>query len=236
MAAFDYHGDMHDPPTVAAFRAFVDEYRPPVRIMGGDLFDFRWLRRSASDDEKLEAVEADFEHGMEFLRWFKPTVFLWGNHDQRLRDALDSNAGQGAMKALARQWIEAIEDATPGCQHFPYDKRRGVFRYGDHAFLHGYSHGIGAIRKAALTYGNVIMGHVHRRDRVTVEGVPRRIGHSSGCLCRLDMDYNRANIGTLAQDNGWVYGTNIDGRLLVLHAERMDEGWYAPMDLERIKC
>ncbi len=49
VAAFDSHGDCVDKPSLEAFRAFCDDFRPTVRIAGGDHFDFRWLRRSASD-------------------------------------------------------------------------------------------------------------------------------------------------------------------------------------------
>ena len=78
VCAFDLHGDMQHKPTVAAFLDFCKDFKPTVRIMGGDAFDFRWLRRSASEDEKLEAVTADFQQGVWFLEQFKPTVFLWG--------------------------------------------------------------------------------------------------------------------------------------------------------------
>lgn len=235
VAAYDVHGDHQNKDAVAALHHFCDDFKPHVRICGGDVFDFRWLRRSASDDEKLEQVTADFQNGCAFLERFKPTHFLWGNHDERIKDALDSNAGQGAMKALAQQWIDHIHDITPGCLHFPYDKRRGVFQYGDHKFLHGYSHGVGAARKHALTYGNCVIGHVHRHDVATVEGIDRRTCHIAGCLANYDMSYNRATLGTLAQEHGWVYGTKTKGgSVLVLHAKRIDGEWLIPHDIRPV--
>lgn len=231
VCAFDLHGDHGHKPTVQAFHDFCKDFKPDARIVGGDIFDLRWLRRSASEDEKLEQVTADFQNGCAFLEKFRPSVFLWGNHDERLRDALDSNAAHGSLKAMAEQWIGHIEDLTPKCQHFPYDKRRGVYQYGDYKILHGYAHGIGAARKHALTYGNCIMGHVHRHDTVTVEGHERRTCHVSGCLCVLDMGYNRATVGTLAQERGWVYGWKTkEGRLIVQHAREVGGRWFAPIE------
>ena len=233
VCAFDLHGDQQHKPTVAAFFDFVREFKPQARIMGGDCFDFRWLRRSASEDEKLEQVTADFQNGCAFLEKFKPTVFLWGNHDERLKDALDSNAGHGSMKALAEQWIGHIEDLTPKCLHLPYCKRKGVYQYGDHKIVHGYAHGIGAGRKHALTYGNCIMGHVHRHDVVTVEGIDRRTCHVSGCLCNLDLTYNRATVGTLAQEQGWVFGWRLPGgKVIVNHARAINGSYYASTEIK----
>jgi hypothetical protein len=231
VAAYDFHGDQHCPATLAAFKEFVAQWKPNRRISGGDIFDLRWLRRSASDDEKMEQVTADYNAGIDFLKWFKPHIFLWGNHDQRLRDALDSAAGGGALQHLAGQWIDTIETVTRGANHYPYDKRNGVHRYADHVFIHGYAHGVGAVRKSALTYGNVVMGHVHRSDTVTVEGLPSRYGHSAGCLCRLDFDYSRANMGTLAQSNGWVYGLRIGDELIVYHARKVGGRWVYPSEI-----
>lgn len=229
VCAFDLHGDHQHKPTVAAFHDFCKDFKPHARLVGGDIFDFRWLRRSASEDEKLEQVTADFQNGCSFLEKFKPSVFLWGNHDERLKDALDSNAAHGSLKAMAEHWIGHIEDITPKCQQLPYDKRRGVFQYGDHKILHGYAHGIGAARKHAFTYGNCIIGHVHRHDTVTVEGIDRRTCHVSGCLCELDMGYNRATVGTLAQEHGWIYGWKTkSGKVIVQHARRYGETWHCP--------
>lgn len=228
VAAFDVHGDEQCPATVAAFKAFCASFKPDVRIAGGDMFDFRWLRKSASDEEKSTDVRNDLEMGLDFCRWFRPTAFLWGNHDHRIVRELD--ATEGIRRSNAAAWIGAIEDATPKAKHYPWCKQRGVMRYADYAFVHGYCHGVGACRKSALTYGNVIMGHVHRRDMASVEGIPTRYGHSSGCLCKLDMDYTRGNMGTLAHSNGWVYGWRIGDRLVVMHAENVGGVWVYPTD------
>lgn len=232
-ACFDPHGDCADKPTVEAFRTFCTFWKPTIRVHGGDAFDFRWLRRSASDEEKLESVEADFAAGMDFLKWYRPTHILWGNHDQRLYDALDSTSG--ALRQLAGEWIDRIAVQCGSAQTFPYDKRRGVMRLGNYSVVHGYCHGIGATRKHALTYGNVLHGHVHRNDIATVEGLEPRRAYSVGCLCQLDFQYNRANIGTLAQQHGWAYGLlSPKGTLIVWIAQQVEGSWVLPSELRQI--
>ena len=65
--ASDLHGDMQDPDAVAGLYKFTEEFKPDVRIFGGDLFDFSPLMRGADVAEKNASMEADVEAGMEFL-------------------------------------------------------------------------------------------------------------------------------------------------------------------------
>ena len=228
IAVSDNHGDKAEPGVLGVVRDFCAVWKPDMRLHLGDCFDFRWLRRSASDEEKAESVAADFEAGLDFLAWYKPTSFLWGNHDTRLHRLLDST--QGSARHLAGQWIDRIDVALRGVRQLPYCKRRGVLRYGDYAFLHGYAHGIGATRKHAITYGNCLFGHIHAVESIRVEGVEPRVGHSIGCLCRLDLDYNAANIGTLRQRHGFAYGEEHDGRLTVWLATETGGLWTLPTE------
>lgn len=227
-AAYDTHGDQLDANAAQSFKDFMGWWKPTIRIHGGDLWDFRWLRRSASDDEKAEDVAADFEAGLEFARWFRPTVFLWGNHDDRLRRLADSSVG--AQRQLAGQWLDRIAVSMKDTEQFPYCKRKGVYRLGDTAFVHGYGHGVYAVRQHALTYGNVVLGHIHAIDAARVVGTEDRYGYSSGCLCSLDMDYTRPNMGTLRHAHGWVYGIVVNGRTVVWQARKVGSVWVLPSE------
>jgi 3',5'-cyclic AMP phosphodiesterase CpdA len=84
----DIHGDEQDADAVASLHAFCDDFKPTVRVINGDLWDFRNLRKGASDDEKAHSLEDDWQAGMEFAdRFFKggkDNHFLRGNHDERL--------------------------------------------------------------------------------------------------------------------------------------------------------
>ena len=118
-AIFDSHGDMVDPAAEKAAREFCEHFRPTVRIHGGDAFDLRALRSGASKEEKGESVKADIEAGCDLFGWFKPTVWIKGNHDERLyRHATECQDGN--LKLLCRQLIDSIEDGLPnGCEVVP---------------------------------------------------------------------------------------------------------------------
>jgi hypothetical protein len=68
----DIHGDEQDADAVASLHAFCDDFKPTVRVINGDLWDLRNLRKGASDDEKAHSLEDDWQAGMEFAdRFFK---------------------------------------------------------------------------------------------------------------------------------------------------------------------
>ncbi len=227
-ACYDNHGDEVDPSALAAYQEFVKWWKPEVRIHGGDNWDFRWLRRSASDEEKAQSVANDFEAGLDFIKWYKPTVFLFGNHDDRLRKLLDSTAG--AQRELAGQWLDRISVALSGVAQFPYCRRRGLYRLADMFFAHGYGHGEGATKKHATVYGNIVYGHCHAIDSVRVPRLEDAYGYNPGCLCNLDMDYTRPNMGTLRHAHGWVYGVIVKGRVVVWQARKYGNVWVLPSE------
>lgn len=233
--ASDLHGDHGHPPTLSALRQFMAAFKPDVRIFGGDLWDLRWLRKSASNSEKATAIDADLECGFQFLDWFDPTVFLWGNHDIRLQDAAENEA-DGPLRHLADRTIERLHKTLGDrVEQRTYCKRRGVYQLGDHAFIHGYSHGQSAVRDAASTYGNVVMGHIHARDEFAFRGVQHRRGYSVGCLCDLDLGYNRAALNTLRQSHGFAYGVVIEGRTVVWQAEELGGTWLFPSEIREVR-
>lgn len=211
VAVGDTHGDKIDRRAEAAFFDFVKGYKPSIRIHVGDAFDFRWLRKSAGDAERWADVQADFDAGIDFIAKFRPTHLLWGNHDDRLRRLVEE--GNGAMRALGAMWHEEIQDALASalggqrCVQLPYCKRKGILRLGKLAFAHGYGHGIHTLRAHAMTYGNIIIGHIHSVAEADTNRHDGARGWSAGYLCDLDMDYTRASMGTLRQSHGWAYGT-----------------------------
>lgn len=232
-ACFDTHGDELDLGAAESFKEFVGWFKPDIRVHGGDCWDFRWLRRSAGDDEKAADVAGDFEAGLDFLKWYKPTAFLWGNHDDRLRRLLDST--NGAQRELAGQWLDRISVALSGVDQRPYCRRRGVYRIADHVLVHGYGHGEAAAKAACLAYNaSTIMGHTHRIDMVRVAGIEDRYAYTAGCLCNLDMDYVRPNLGTLKHAHGWVYGVIANRRLVVWQARRYGNVWVLPSEVRTL--
>lgn len=204
--AADLHGDCQEPKVVKSLLDFKAMWKPDITVFGGDLWDFRPLRRKADAEEKRESMMRDYADGRQFMQDFQPDIYLRGNHCERLWDL--SSQDNGIVSDYARKAVEEIEADIHKlrCRMLPYHKRDGVYTLGHLKMIHGYACGIGAARKHALVYGSCLFGHIHSVDHVTLERVEKTMARAVGCLCRLDMDYNRAQVGTLRHAHGWAYG------------------------------
>lgn len=235
VAGFDIHGDKQDAKANKVFFKFVKQYKPEIRICGGDLWDFRPLRTKASAEEKRESMQADYEAGKQWLEELKATHFVRGNHDERLWDLSIKN--DGILSDYAKQAIDRICSLTRslGCKMLPYDKREGVLRVGDLSVVHGFTTGIYAARNTALVYGNVICGHGHTIQHHSIPGITDRAGWMGGCLCQLSMDYNRAHLQSLSHRHGWIYGViGSRGGFRVWQAEEDQGQWILPTGIEKL--
>lgn len=209
VSASDLHGDRQDEGAVDLFKSFVRDFKPEVRIFTGDIWDFRAIREGAKKDEKQHSMRADFYAGMKFLEWYKPNVITLGNHDQRLWDLVSKEGVKksGPLTDLAVELIDKFECLTKklGTTVLPYDKRKGVWKYNGQKFTHGFD-GMDPANMAAI-YGNIIYGHGHAIEMAPApsDETPR-VARMVGCLCRLDMSYNRAQTKSLRQQHGWAYG------------------------------
>ncbi len=233
IAGFDVHGDMQNTEACEAFFKFQEEHwKAPIKICGGDIFDFRPLRRKASEEERRESMIEDFNEGMKWLKRFKPTYFLRGNHDERLWDLAQEN--RGVITDYAYQGCGQITSYLDhiNCRMFPWEKRKGVLRLGHLKVIHGFITGVTAARRTALAYGcSILMGHGHSIQYASIEGLDEpRVGMMCGCLCNLDMDYNRHQVGTLNQAHGWAYGflNERTGKYYVNQARKIDGKWLLP--------
>lgn len=234
IAGYDLHGDQQHDPTVDLFLKFCDQWKPHIRIFGGDLWDLRPLRKGASEDERHESMKLDFQTGMQFLKDFQPNYFLRGNHDERLWELAER--GNGVAADYAIRGIGEIESTMKGmkCQMLPYHKRDGVLQIGHAKWIHGFSYGIYAARATAQIYGAVMMGHTHVIEEYAIPGLERRCARVCGCLCQLDMPYNSRQPGTLRQTHGFVYGVINDktGDYFTLQAEEVNGHWCLPTDMK----
>lgn len=238
MAGFDVHGDQQSKPACEVFFKFMKDWKPEIRVMGGDLFDFRPLRRKASEDEKRESMREDFEAGMEWFNRFKPNHYLRGNHCERLWEL--AQADRGVESDYAYQGVREIETVAERlkCKVYPYHKAKGVARIGTHLkAIHGFASGVYAARQTALVYGSVLFGHVHCVDEHSIPGLERRVARCCGCLCELDMDYAARTPSTMRQANGFAYGVinKKTGLYHVWTAESIDGHWLIPSDVVEYK-
>jgi hypothetical protein len=231
ICAADNHGDQCDPKAIAAFLAFCKSWKPTYRVHLGDCFDFRWLRGKASEGERREKITADVDAGIDFIRQFKPTHFITGNHDYRLWRAAASDDGK--IADLASYLILDIKDALGEAVIYPYGKRKGVFNMNGTNWLHGYHAGVYAARQCAMIYGNSGMGHVHASAQATVARHDGPVtAHTSAALCLTDLEYNVGQPNTLAHQNGWLYGICYPGkRNQIWHAVGVNVAFVLPSEM-----
>ncbi len=218
--ASDLHGDMQDAGAVETLLAFVKKFKPDVRVFGGDLFDFRNIRRGAGARDLAGSMEADAYAGIEFLGKFKPNVFLLGNHDKRLWDTA-AFSPHGMVSDLAQKMVKDIKSRCRKlkCQLIEYKvpvdgSKEGYYDLGNVRFCHGYASGVYATKKHAEAYapkgGVILHGHTHTISYHSVARVGGGSGMGVGCLARLDMSYNRHMLGRLIHSHGFAYGW-VDG-------------------------
>ena len=211
----DNHGDLEDEMVAAAlFRHIKQGFMGRAfdhRIHLGDGFDVRAWRRGASAVERQDSTTKDKQAGLTFLRKTRPTVYLMGNHCDRI---LNWAEGNGPEADLALIWKNDLLNTLRevGCTKvLPYNRKHGKYRLGPFTFIHGFRSGKQAVREEARTYctpgGCLIMGHLHRLHRENIEKDEGAVGISVGCIGDIDlMDYAKTTGSILTWGQGWVYG------------------------------
>lgn len=210
VVASDSHGDMQDEASCDALWEFIADWKPTIRVHAGDAWDFRNLRRGASDEEKASSLADDWQAGSDFLGKFfdggKRNHFLRGNHDERLWHFAGS--ATGLLRDYANDGIKRIEGLMrkTRAQMLPYDAALGILQLGKLSVLHGYHCGASACRQHAAIYRNCLFGHVHTIESAPVAAMEPAEARSIGCMCKRDMDYINAKTAKLRWGNGWAFG------------------------------
>lgn len=234
--ASDLHGDNQDFEASHAFLHFVDVFKPDVRVFGGDLFDFRAIRRGANKEEKADSMALDIELGLKFLDRYKPDVFLRGNHDERLWQLAQN--GEGLLRDHAQEGVRSIETKCKikGIKMLPYNASEGIYDLGNLRFIHGYHAGIYATKKHAEIYapsgGAVLHGHTHQIQSTNIPRSNGARGYAVGCLARTAMEYNYHRTSRLTHQNGWAYGIAWKGGSEVMQARRSGRKWLYATDIK----
>ena len=202
---------MQDENAVRALLAFTKDYNPEIRVIAGDLWDFRNMRKAASEAEKQASLSDDWEAGLRFANAFfkggKENVLMLGNHDRRLWDCLDSD--KGMVRDYASDGIKKINEYCKrwNAKLIPYTVRKGFYRIGHLKVIHGFATGPNATATHINSYqSNIIHGHTHNIAVVSVRSLEPREGRAIGCLCKLDMTYSDAKLGSLMWSHGWAFG------------------------------
>jgi predicted phosphodiesterase len=235
----DSHGDRQDDVTIRAVLDFVKEYNPEVRIHLGDAWDFRNLRRGASDDEKAASMAEDWEMGTDFVRSFfsggKENHFLVGNHDTRLFALQESTTG--VLRDYATEGVSRMLGVLKKSRAawLPYDSRAGVLQIGHLKIVHGYFSGINACRQHATVYGNVIHGHTHDIQTAAVPSLEPAEARSIGALCNIDLPYAAKHTAKLRHSNGWCYGLLFpEGHYQLFQTRKLNDKFYAATEIKEL--
>lgn len=215
-AVGDNHGDHIDEDVANQFYKFLKWFgkgNDNLEIIHlGDNFDFRSIRRGAGRKEEDESLVDDVKAGKEFITRIQPTVFLNGNHDDRLDQVINSSTS-GMLVDYCHELKSDIRSHLKrnGCKKiYDYHAEEGVHRLGKIAFVHGYTCGIRAVEEHAIHYaepqGAVIMGHLHSIQQINARKHGGAVGFSGGCLCGKSPDYAKNRLATSKWGSGWTYG------------------------------
>ena len=209
MAVACSHGKYADPSAIHAVLSMRDKWKPKIVVHLGDWCDTTAFRSGAAGtSDESEPVAPDIDGGLAFLKQYRPTHVLDGNHEDRIPRLLNSR--NAIVAYAANQATFHIEEtfAKIGCRRIPYD---GVFqRYvvGDVTFTHGTLYNENAARDMAEVYGGkVIFGHTHRSQIGEGRTIKESTGYCAGTLTsRGEMDYAKCRRATLGWRQGLVYG------------------------------
>lgn len=237
----DNHGDMEDQSVTDALCKFIDRFKPDHRIHGGDCFDIKALRKGAEGKEVNDSLEKDISMGCDFIRRVKPTVFLWGNHEDRLFKTMESS-GSGIIRDYCKEIIDYIVSTLKesGCKIIkPYHAEDGTFRIGPVIFCHGYTANQNSVKEHAIHYapsgGACVIGHLHTIMQANARRHRGVVGFCSGWLGKQrTAGYAKNRLNSSTWGNGWCYGW-IDtktGEWKILQAHKVGGKWMAPIDLE----
>jgi len=233
----DSHGDLIHDESRKKLLKFAEDFKPHYRIHGGDLWDFRSMRKGASEEDRHVSLLADFNLGVDFLHDLKPNVFIHGNHDHRLWFIRDR--GTGFMRDAAAKLCSEIDAECKklGIRQLTYHRQSGVLRIGKLKMLHGFFCGVYAARQHASLYGSCLFGHIHTIDVACVPHLDGpRIARSVGCLCSLNMEWDSTRPSGLRQAHGWAYGVvdSVTGEHKVFQAEQLGGRWFVPTEFAEL--
>lgn len=206
------HGTHISQEAREAVLQFQKRYKPEEVIHLGDAIDCTSLRAGAikdsiSGDHSADLAD-DFESGICFLKELSPTIYMMGNHENRLYALAQSSSA--VISFAAEKGIEEIEKVAKKlhCRVFPYDIEKGIVVLGGTAFLHGFLHSENAVRDTIESVGRpVVMAHLHRAEIQRGRMLNSPYGICTGTLANIGaMAYARQRRATLRWGHGFVWG------------------------------
>jgi hypothetical protein len=233
----DIHGSLMDERACEAAISFTRDFKPDIRVIAGDLWDFAAIRRGASEDERKLSMKDDYDAGRTFANTFfrgdGEKHLMLGNHDVRAFDLCHSP--DGVRRDLGIDMVKNIQGVARinGAKLWPYDARTGVLDLGHLRVVHGYHTGASACAHHSRIYGNVVFGHIHSIESFQTPGLKQQEARSIGCLCSLNPDYANRKTGKLRWAHGFAYGWLFsDGTYQINQVRNVEGSFYASQDIK----
>lgn len=229
------HGHLADPVALKTVLKFNERWKPHHRIHLGDYIDTASFRTGArgTTDETV-SLESDLSAATIFLRDYRPTVLLNGNHDIRLWK--NANHHNAIIAECAQSLIREIRRALPKDCHFVETYRVGKwstlshFRLGDATLLHGWKYNVNAVRDTSRSYGKTIQGHLHRVVRQPADRPDGAVGYCVGYLGDEEkFEYADTQHSKMEWQNGFGWGEYTDTCCHINLCERTGQEWRLPL-------
>jgi predicted phosphodiesterase len=159
----DVHIPRHDERLLLHAINLIDQLKPDVTIIGGDWYDAESVSSYPKNAHRVPDLENDLGQAKPFeeaiKQCSKKVVFMEGNHEDRLRRYLASQAP--AVQGL----LKPAQVFFPGHdEYIPYDSHYRPLPY--LTFVHGRFVRKNALASIRAHYdelgGSVVCGHVHR--------------------------------------------------------------------------
>ncbi|MEM4203020.1 MAG: hypothetical protein QXS54_03015 [Candidatus Methanomethylicaceae archaeon] len=229
------HGHYANADALRQVLDFAKEFSPHHRVHLGDAWDLAAFRlRARGTPDESESYQDDTLSAELFLQEYKPTLFFFGNHEDRLYYLRKS--GSELIRIAADAALQAILDFFEKlkCPVVPYASiaSRDSWRlFGDTLAGHGFLYGENATRDHVELLGRpCIHAHDHRAKMQAGRMVGAPMGYSVGTLARIPaMHYAKARRSTASWSGAIVYGEYGEGisqwQIKLLH--RSEEAWVA---------
>lgn len=197
---FDRHTPEHDPVVDRIALDFLHDFKPHIRVAGGDWQTVDQVSKFSNDSET--ELKEDFCANEAALASYGITHYLEGNHEERLRRIglvdrrLRSMFDLRANLHLTKRKIKLL----------PYHPRRGVLKIGSLVILHGFFANEYYAKKTASIYGTCVFGHAHRFQTFqSKQAFYDRVGFGIGMLGDVTPSWieHRAPLGWA---NGFAFG------------------------------
>lgn len=159
----DVHLDENVSKDYAPVKRFIKDFKPDKIILLGDFMDVSSL--SAWDRDKRRLMEGrryikEIDRAnkeLDYLQKYakEDVVYLFGNHEDRVKRYLDKNPEMEGMMELPEQ----LRLKERGIKHLPYNE---LYKLGDMYFTHGmYTNKYSAAKHLQTLGCNITYGHQH---------------------------------------------------------------------------